>query len=102
MEEHRSVVVDPLVLTALNKRMITGHDFRQESGGGLRLTAGALKRFLSLYAARISETVSYPASGIRTSYRQVLELQARHFARVVLGEETTYRPYGAEAAIQPK
>jgi CRISPR-associated protein Cas1 len=102
MEEHRSVVVDPLVLTALNKRMVVRGDFRQEANAGLRLATGALKRFLSLYAARINETVSYPAMGIRTSYRQVLELQARHFARVVLGEETAYRPYGAEAAIQPK
>jgi CRISPR-associated protein Cas1 len=102
MEEHRSVVVDPLVLTALNKRMLVKQDFRQEPTAGVRLATDALKRFLGLYAARINETVSYPAMSIRTTYRQVIELQARQFARVVLGEETVYRPYSAELATQAK
>jgi hypothetical protein len=98
MEEHRAVVV----LTALNKRMVIRQDFRPEANGGLRLTTSALKRFLALYAASINETVGYPVAGIRTTYRQVFELQARHFARVVMGEELAYKPYGAEAAIQAK
>ena len=102
MEEQRALVVDTLVLTALNKRIIGKHDFRQEATSGIRLTPGALKRFLALYATRINETVGYPALGIRTTYRQVFELQARHFAHVVLGEEPAYRPYSAEAAAPAK
>lgn len=98
VEEHRSTVVDPLVLTVLNKRMIGRGDFQTEATGRLQLEPEALKRFLSLYAERINETVYYPLTNIRTTRRQIFELQARHFARVVMGDETAYRPYSAEAA----
>jgi CRISPR-associated protein Cas1 len=35
--EHRAAVVDPIVLTALNKRMVARQEVRQDSSGGLRL-----------------------------------------------------------------
>ncbi|MFN7949870.1 MAG: CRISPR-associated endonuclease Cas1 [Blastocatellia bacterium] len=92
-EELRAIVTDRLVLTALNKRIIVETDFVLTPDGRFRLAQEALKRFLAMYARQISETVLYPAQGIRTSYRQVIELQARQFARVVMGEEEVYRPF---------
>ena len=96
MEEHRAIVVDRLVLTALNKRIIIETDFVLTPDKRFRLTGEALKRFLGLYARQISEAVFYPAQNIRTNYRQVIELQARQFARVVMGEEKVYRPFCLE------
>ncbi len=93
MEEHRAMVVDRVVLTALNKRILIETDFIPTPDQRIRLASEALKRFLGLYARQMNETVFYPATNIRTSYRQVLELQARQFARVVLAEEETYRPF---------
>lgn len=93
MEEHRSVLVDRLVLTAVNKRIIVESDFILTPDQRFRLASEALKRFLGLYARQLKEIIFYPAQNIRTSYRQVIELQARHFARVVMGEEPVYRPF---------
>src|SRR5205085_1208181 len=79
MEEHRSIVVDRLTLTALNKRIVVETDFILTPDNQLRMANEALKRFLGLYARQLNETVFYPSKNIRTSYRQVIELQARHF-----------------------
>ena len=96
MEEHRSVVVDRLVLTALNRRVITEGDFLIQEGA-LRLTPKALKQYLALYGEEISSGVYYPEKGAKTTYRQLLEWQARHLARVITGEEAVYKSYDAEA-----
>jgi CRISPR/Cas system-associated endonuclease Cas1 len=48
MEEYRRVIVDPLVLTALNRRTVSGDDFQTETSGRLALQREALKRFLEL------------------------------------------------------
>lgn len=93
MEEHRCVVVDRLVLTILNKRIIAETDFVLTPQQGFRLVPDALKRFLALYARQMGEVVSYPAKNIQTSYRKVIEQQVRQFARVVMGEEPVYKPY---------
>lgn len=93
MEELRAVVVDRLVLTALNKRTLIQKDFTVNADGHLRLATEALKRFLGLYAAALNESVTYAPQNIRTTYRQVIEYQVRQFARYVMGEETAYKPF---------
>lgn len=100
MEEHRAVLIDRLVLTTLNKRSLLPQDFQQEAGGRCKLAPPALKKFLLLYAGASTEAVYYPPQSKRLNYRYLLEQQARHYARVVLGEEATYRPYQAEAVWQ--
>ena len=93
MEEYRCVVVDPLVLTALNKRILVASDFVHTPDNQIRLIPPALKKFLALYAEKINESVDYPPRNIRTTYKQLFEFQVRHFARVVLGEEKVYQPF---------
>ena len=101
MEELRAALVDRLVLTALNKRVLVKTDFTTNADGHLRLAPEALKRFLALYAAQLNEPVFYATQNIRTTYRQVIEYQARHFARYVMGEEAAYRPFLiADSALQ--
>lgn len=95
MEEHRSVLTDRLALTLLNKRVVVESDFVLTPEQRFRLTPAALKRVLELYARSLNETVIYQPLNIQTSYRQVIELQVRRFARVVLGEEELYRPFQA-------
>lgn len=100
MEEYRAVIVDPMILTALNKRILTEKDFQRDASGRLVFQPDGLKRFLELYAARIMEIVHYAPKGINTSYRQLIEFQVRHFARVIMGEDSQYRPYIVEALPQ--
>ncbi|MEP7343047.1 MAG: CRISPR-associated endonuclease Cas1 [Acidobacteriota bacterium] len=98
MEEHRSVLVDRLVLTALNLQTIKPADFEAQADGRVVLKPEALKRFFGLYSQAVNEHTYYPYTGIRTTYRQVIELQVRHFARVLTGDETVYHPFEAEKA----
>jgi CRISPR-associated protein Cas1 len=102
MEEHRCVVIDRLVLSALNLQMIKQDDFEAQIDGRVTLKPEALKRFFGLYAQAINERVHYPYAGIQTTYRQVIELQARHFARVLVGEEAKYHPFEAERSFTVK
>ncbi len=102
MEEHRSTLVDRLILTLLNKRVITESDFQRDQEGRIQLTQDALKRFFGFYAQTVQEKIFYPYSGVQTTYRQVIELQVRHFARVLMKEEPGYHPFDAEATMTGK
>jgi CRISPR-associated protein Cas1 len=81
-----------VVLTVLNRREIQREDF-QSSPQGLRLTKDALTRFVQRYDERVSEEIFAPTIQGRTSYRRCFELQVRHLARVIVGEEATYQPF---------
>src|SRR5262249_37852021 len=102
MEEHRCVLVDRLVLTALNLQTIKADDFEAKMDGRIVLKPEALKRFFAIYTQAINERTHYPYTGIQTTYRQVIELQVRHFARVLTGEEPAYHPFDAEKAFAGK
>ncbi|MGH9845966.1 MAG: CRISPR-associated endonuclease Cas1 [Blastocatellia bacterium] len=102
MEEHRCVLVDRLVLSALNLQTIKPADFEAQADGRITLKRDALKRFFGLYAQAVNEKTHYPYTGIQTGYRQVIELQVRHFARVLVGEEPVYHPFEAERVFAEK
>jgi CRISPR-associated protein Cas1 len=102
MEEHRCVLVDRLVLTALNLQTIKPDDFEAKVDGRVTLKPEALKWFFALYAQAINERTHYPYTDIQTTYRQVIELQVRHFARVLTGEESLYHPFDAGKALAGK
>jgi CRISPR-associated protein Cas1 len=98
MEEHRAVLVDRLILTTLNKRVLAPQDFEQDVNGRFRLARPAFKKFLKLYADALNEPAYYPPLSRQLSYRHLIEHQVRHYARVILGDDAEYRPYDAEAA----
>lgn len=102
MEEWRAVLVDRMVLTALNRRVFTEADFQRDAEDKLLLKQAALKRFFGLYAQTVQEKTWYAYAALQASRRQVMELQVRHFARVLAGEEPLYRPFDAEAALNGK
>ncbi len=94
MEEFRAVIVDPLVVGCINKRVFNREDF-EESGDGEPVTfqREPMRRYLRLFEKRIRDTVLYPPRGVRLTYRQVIEEQARAFARFLLGGEESYRAF---------
>ena len=92
MEEFRPIIVDSVVLTLLNKRMLTPHDFVVELGA-YRLTDERRKVFFSQLEERLAEEVTHPIFGYKTSYQRCLELQARLLAKVLTGEIDEYPPF---------
>jgi CRISPR-associated protein Cas1 len=89
MEGFRPLVVDSAVLTAINGRMVKPEDFVR-AGDAVALSASGRKGFIRAYEQRMDTLVTHPLFGYRVSYRRVLEIQARLFARVVTGELSRY------------
>jgi len=91
MEEFRPIIVDSIVLTLLNNRMLTADDFQVELGA-YRLKNEPRKRFLTRFEERLNEEVTHPVFSYKTKYRRCIELQARLIAKYLTGEISDYPP----------
>ncbi len=91
MEEFRPVIVDSVVLTLLNNRMLTPNDFVIELGA-YRLKDERRKVFFTKFEERLNEEMSHFLFGYKVTYRRCLELQARLLAKALTGEIDEYPP----------
>jgi CRISP-associated protein Cas1 len=92
MEEFRPLIVDSVVLSAVNIGAIKRSDFVCRAGA-VALTPAGRSAFLRAYERRMDELVSHPVFGYRISYRRVLEVQVRLLARHLSGELDDYPPF---------
>ncbi|HXZ03940.1 MAG TPA: type I-D CRISPR-associated endonuclease Cas1d [Ktedonobacteraceae bacterium] len=92
MEEFRPLIVDSVVLTLLNNRMLMPHDFIEELGA-YRLNKEPRKIFLTRFEERLNEEVTHPVFGYKVKYRRCIELQARLIAKYLTGEIDKYPPF---------
>jgi len=92
MEEFRPVIVDSVVLTLLNNRMLTPKDFVGELGA-YRLTDQRRRVFFTKFEERLNEEVSHPTFGYKVTYRRCIELQGRLLAKYLTGELEEYPPF---------
>jgi CRISPR-associated protein Cas1 len=95
MEEFRPVIVDSVVLTILNRRVVTPSDFVVELGA-YRLKEEKRNVFFTQLEERLSEEVNHPTFGYKTTYRRCIELQVRLLAKFVTGEIDAYPPFLAK------
>jgi CRISPR-associated protein Cas1 len=91
MEEFRPLIVDSVVLTILNRRMLTRDDFHVELGA-YRLKKEPRKLFLTTFEERLNEEITHPIFEQKTKYRRCIELQARLLAKYMTGEIDEYPP----------
>jgi CRISPR-associated protein Cas1 len=89
MEEFRPLIVDSVVLGAINSGVVKARDFVRRAGA-VALTDAGRARFLQTYERRMDELVTHPVFGYRISYRRVLDVQARLLARHLTGEIEHY------------
>lgn len=109
MEEFRPVLVDAVVLQAVNKKILRPTDFYRpeerepaaytfaeteplRDGAPIVLTHQGVKKFIAQFEARLNRKVIYLPTGKRISYRDVCLEQVRMFARSLTGEGE-YEPY---------
>jgi CRISPR-associated protein Cas1 len=92
MEEFRPLVVDSIVLTCLNKRIIQKEDFIVELGSAHRLNDESRRRFLLQYEERKNTEFKHPIFGYRMTYQRCFELQARLLAKYLQRELAHYPP----------
>jgi CRISPR-associated protein Cas1 len=91
MEELRPVLADSVVLTVVNKRILTPDDFEAQLGA-YRLTDRGRRRFLEQWEARLETELRHPVFGYKATYRRAMELQARLVSRWLEGEIPAYPP----------
>jgi CRISPR-associated protein Cas1 len=89
MEPFRPLIADSAVLSAINNRMVRAKDF-VAAGPAVSLSAGGRKGFFHAYELRMDTMVTHPIFDYRVSYRRLLEVQARLFARFLEGEIGRY------------
>lgn len=92
MEEFRPVIVDSVVLSLLNNRMLTTDDFVVELGA-YRLKDEPRKVFFRQFEERLNEEVTHPIFGYKVSYRRCIELQVRLVAKFLTAEIDEYPPF---------
>lgn len=92
MEEFRPLIVDSVVLTLLNNRILNEKDFIQ-AGEAVNLTPGGRKIFFEYYEKRLSTTITHPVFDYKVTYRRALELQFRLLAKTLTGEIESYIPF---------
>lgn len=92
MEEFRGPVVDSVVLTLVNNRILQAQDFVEEFGAW-RLKDGARRTFLEKFEERMSTEIHHPVFKYQATYRRCIELQARLLAKSLDGEIGSYIPF---------
>jgi CRISP-associated protein Cas1 len=93
MEEFRPVVVDAVVLTAINRGYVTLESFETEPvSGAVSLTRDGLKAFLRLYEQKKQSKFKHPVMRRQCTYQEAFELQARLLSKYLLGQTELYPP----------
>lgn len=95
MEEFRAIVVDSIVLRAINTRALKAEDFRrsEEDPGAVLLTQDGIKKFIKFFEERMETKIAHPLTKQQATYRRCLELQVRQLARVLRGDTPAYKPF---------
>ncbi|MBX2980045.1 MAG: type I-C CRISPR-associated endonuclease Cas1 [Flavobacteriales bacterium] len=92
-EEFRSVVVDRLALTLINRGQVQADDFDTREGGAVSLTEKGRKAVVVAWQERKQELIQHPLTGTKMPIGLLPFMQARFLARTIRGEMEGYIPY---------
>ena len=89
MEPFRPLIVDSTVIQVINNGEVGRHDLYM-AGPAANLKESGRKAFIAAFERRLEHEATHPVFQYRTSYRSILELQARLLGRHLLGELEEY------------
>lgn len=93
MEEFRPLVVDAVVLSAINKKAIARQHFESEPlSHAVSLTKEGLHTFLRLYEQKKQSSFKHPVLKRKCTYQESFEIQARLLGKYLMGETSQYPP----------
>ena len=93
MEEFRPLIVDAMVLAAINRKALRPDDFIAEPlSHAVSLTDEGRRTFLRLYEQKKQSVFKHPVMGRQCSYQEAFEIQARLLAKYLMGETEQYPP----------
>jgi CRISP-associated protein Cas1 len=90
-EIFKPIMVDRLIFTLVNKKMITKKDFDKHMEGIL-LSEEGRKKFIGELDKRMKTTVNHRHLGKSVSYRRLIRLELYKIQKHLLGEKE-YEPY---------
>lgn len=90
-EIFKPIIVDRLIFTLINKKMLTKKDFDKHTDGILLSEAGR-RTFISELDTRMKTTVNHRHLGKSVSYRRMIRLELYKIQKHILGEKD-YIPY---------
>ncbi len=92
MEEFRVPIVDSVVVSLINNRILSAKDFEEELGS-FRLKDSPRRTFLEKFEQRLQTEIIHPVFRYKVTYRRCIELQARLLGKVLTGEISFYQPF---------
>lgn len=92
IEMFRQPIVDSVVLTLLNNRILSLADF-EESFGAWRLTEKGRLIFLEKFEDRLETAITHPVFKTKVTYRRCIEYQMRLLSRWLLGQYKRFREF---------
>lgn len=94
MEELRPAIVDSMFLDIVTNRRLDPKAFKRSTSPRQPCLLGeeGLRVVVEAYEQRLQTGIAHILAGGQTTYRRAIELQVRQMARVVRGEDATYRP----------
>lgn len=90
-EIFKPIVVDRLIFTLINKKMLTKKDFDKHTDG-IMLSEAGRRMFVSELDKRMRTTVNHRHLGKSVSYRRMIRLELYKIQKHILGEKE-YEPY---------
>jgi CRISPR-associated protein Cas1 len=93
VEEFRSVILDRLALTLINRRQVQASDFAVRDGGAVLLTDEGRKKVLVEYQRRKQVEVPHRLFAEKVPIGLLPHVQSRLLARCLRGEVPHYEPY---------
>lgn len=93
-EIFKPIIVDRLIFTLVNKKMLSAKHFEKMTGGIL-LNEEGRKLFVSELEKKMQTTVQHRHLGKSVSYRRLIRLELYKIQKHLLGEKT-YEPYAAK------
>jgi CRISP-associated protein Cas1 len=93
MEEFRPLVVDAMVLSAINRRALVVADFTTEPlSKAVSLSNEGRKTFLRLYEQKKQSKFKHPVLQKQCTYQEAFEIQARLMGKYLMSETDKYPP----------
>jgi len=93
MEEFRSFLADRLALSLVNRRQISGSEFRKSETGAVMMNEKARKTVLVAYQKRKQEEIQHPFLGEKVAVGLLPHVQAMLMARYLRGDIDGYPPF---------
>jgi len=93
MEELRGVYADRIVLSLINKRMVSVSGFYRKENGAILMDADTRKQVLTAWQEKKQETILHPYLQEKISWGLVPYAQALLLARYIRGDLDEYPPF---------